>query len=141
MKIKSIALSCAVLLLAGAAAFAQQQEPQTPEQREKQLYESIQKQVDGYAESLDLEDWQVFYADSILTANFGSLAREFEQLGRNKVSDTDVYSRLQDDCMEKNYNAFRKILSDAQWAKYLKTGAARDKKARDKRAAKRAKQL
>ena len=128
------------MLLVPCVALAQQQGPQTPEQREKQMYENIQKQVDNMAESLDLEDWQIFYADSILTTNFGALAKEFEDLGKNKVSDPEVYSRLQDACMEKNYNAFRRILNEQQWAKYLKTGAARDKKARDKREAKRQQQ-
>lgn len=127
-----------LFLLACLPALAQEQ-ALTPEQREKQLYENIQKQVDDMADRLDLEDWQVFYADSILTANFGELAREYEQLGRNRVSDADIYIRIQDGCMEKNYNAFRRILSDEQWAKYLKSGAAREKKARDKRAAKREK--
>ena len=127
-----------LFLLACLPALAQEQ-ALTPEQREKQLYENIQKQVDDMADRLDLEDWQVFYADSILTANFGELAREYEQLGRNRVSDEDIYIRIQDGCMEKNYNAFRRILSDEQWAKYLKSGAAREKKARDKRAAKREK--
>lgn len=129
-----------LMLLVPGVALAQQQAPQTPEQREKQMYENIQKQVDDMASSLDLEDWQIFYADSILTTNFGALAKEFEDLGKNKVSDPEVYSRLQDACMEKNYNAFRRILNEQQWTKYLKTGAARDKKARDKRAEKREKQ-
>ena len=127
------------MLLVPGVAFAQQQGPQTPEQREKQMYENIQKQVDNLAETLDLEDWQIFYADSILTTNFGALAKEFEELGKNRVSDPEVYSRLQDACMEKNYNAFHAILNEQQWAKYLKTGAARDKKARDTRAEKREK--
>ena len=42
--------------------------------------------------------------------------------------------------MEKNYNALHAILNEEQWTKYLKTGAARDKKARDKREAKRQQQ-
>lgn len=128
----------AVAALLCISAFGQEQ-PLTPEQKEKQMYENIQKQVDDMATRLDLEDWQIFYADSILTTNFGALAREFEVLQKQRVSDVEVYSRLQDDCMEKNYNAFHAILSEQQWAKYLKTGAAREKKARDKRAAKRAK--
>ena len=129
-----------LMLLVPGVAFAQQQGPQTPEQREKQMYENIQKQVDNLAETLDLEDWQIFYADSILTTNFGALAKEFEALGKNRVSDPEVYSRLQDACMEKNYNALHAILNEEQWTKYLKTGAARDKKARDKREAKRQQQ-
>ena len=126
----------AALLLAGTA-FAQNGQPQTPEQREKQMYENIQKQVDQMADNLNLEDWQIFYADSILTTNFGAMAREFESLSRNKVSDPEIYSRIQDECMEKNYNAFHKILDEKQWARYLKMGAAREKRARDKREEKR----
>ena len=129
-----------MLLLVPVMVLAQQQQPQTPEQREKQMYENIQKQVDNLAETLDLEDWQIFYTDSILTTNFGALAKEFEDLSKNRVSDPEVYSRLQDACMEKNYNALHTILNEEQWTKYLKTGAARDKKARDKREAKRQQQ-
>ena len=129
-----------MLLLVPVMVLAQQQQPQTPEQREKQMYENIQKQVDNLAETLDLEDWQIFYTDSILTTNFGALAKEFEDLSKNRVSDPEVYSRLQDACMEKNYNALHAILNEEQWTKYLKTGAARDKKARDKREAKRQQQ-
>ena len=34
------------------------------------------------------------------------------------------------------YQAFRGIFKDEQWTKYLKCGAGREKKARDKRALK-----
>lgn len=130
----------ALLALAFPLAAAAQQQPQTPEQREKQLYENIQKQVDDLADRLDLEDWQIFYADSILTRNYTDLAREFEKQSANKVSDSSIYQLLQDGCAEKNYNALKAILSEEQWAKYLKQGAARAKKDRDRRAAKRQKQ-
>ena len=35
--------------------------------------------------------------------------------------------------MEQMYQALRKVFDDKQWTKYLKSGAARDKKMRDKR--------
>ena len=38
-------------------------------------------------------------------------------------------------------NSVRGILEDAQWQKFLKSGAAKEKKARDKREAKRGKQI
>lgn len=135
-KVSIIALLALTLPLAAAA----QQQPQTPEQREKQLYENIQKQVDDLAGRLDLEDWQIFYADSILTRNYTDLSREFEKQSANKVSDSSIYQLLQDACAEKNYEAFKLILTEEQWAKYLKQGAARAKKDRDRRAAKRQKQ-
>ena len=37
------------------------------------------------------------------------------------------------------YTAFRKVFNNAQWEKYLKNGAGREKKNRDKRAEKREK--
>ncbi|HOE94667.1 MAG TPA: hypothetical protein PLU97_04615 [Candidatus Cryptobacteroides sp.] len=128
-----------LLLLSFSAAIAgraQQQQPLTPEQKEKQLYEAIQKQVDDYAENLNLEDWQIFYADSILTHNLVELSKEYEIQSKNKVSDSSIYMLIQDTWMEKTYQAFKKILNEEQWQKYLKTGAGRAKKDRDKRAAK-----
>jgi len=132
-KVAITVLLATVFSLAAAA----QQQPQTPEQREKLLYENIQKQVDDLATRLDLEDWQIFYADSILTRNYTDLSKEFEKQSANKVSDSSIYQLLQDECSEKNYLAFKAILSEEQWAKYLKQGAAKAKKDRDRRAAKR----
>ena len=108
----------------------------TPEQ-EQQFYDNLEKEVDKLTVTLDLEDWQVFYADSILTHNYLAMMDDLNNLNRAKVSNVDAFQRAQDKWMEASYNAFRGILSDEQWEKYLKGGAARDKKARDKREAKR----
>lgn len=113
------------------------QEQKTPEQREKEFSEAIEKEVERYQQSLDLNDWQVFYVDSILTHNYTALQKEMMELSSAKVSNSDIYYVTQDKWMEATYEAFHRIFSEAQWNKYLKTGAARDKKARDKRAAKR----
>jgi hypothetical protein len=53
--------------------------------------------------------------------------------------DEAARSAAQDRWMESTYNAFNKFLTPEQWEKYLKNGAAREKKARDKRAQKAAK--
>ena len=138
MKLKAI---LSVLFLAfGLAAFAQQQQPLTPEQKEAKLYESIEKQLDDLTSKLDLEDWQVFYADSILTHDYKAMTAEMEALQGNKVENTDLYVMVQDKWMEQIYNSFHKIFDEEQWVKYGKMGAARAKKARDKRAAKNARQ-
>ena len=134
MRFKAIILC---VLFCGIAHGAAAQQAQTREQQEKQLYENIQKQVDDMTSHLDLADWQVFYTDSILTHNYGEMSREFEELSNSKVSNTDLYYVIQDKWMEETYNALHKVFNDEQWAKYLKSGGARDKKARDKRAAKR----
>ena len=55
---------------------------------------------------------------------------------KKKVSNSDMYYVIQDKWMEKMYNGFKGVLDEDQWKKYLKSGAERQKKARDKRAAK-----
>lgn len=127
-------------IIAFAASFqahpAFAQEHKTPEQREKEFYEAIEKQVERMEEQLNLEDWQVFYVDSILTHDYKALQDEFALMSAAKMSNSDLFYDVQDKWMEKIYQAMRKVLDDEQWKLYEKSGAARDKKARDKRAAK-----
>lgn len=130
-------LACILLSLAAVLPLFAQQGPKSEAEREKELYEYIQNEVDRLTEALDLEVWQTFYADSILTNNFKQMQIELKELGDAKVSNSDIYYAVQDKWMEKSYVAFNKILAPEQWTKYCKMGAARDKKARDKRAAKR----
>lgn len=136
MKYKSIKIFgiCALLLLPFAAA-AQQQDPDAEEI--KQLREVIDKTVENYESLLDLEVWQSFYLDSILTHDYDAMRLELKGLRDAKVSNSDAYIRVQDKWAEQIYNSLQKVFNEEQWAKYLKTGAARDKKNRDKRAAKR----
>lgn len=135
MKTKHILLT-AIGLIFCLAASAQEQ-PLTPEQRAKKLREAIDKMVENYEESLQLEDWQAFYADSILTHNMEERNKEMEALMANKVENYDIYTMIGDKWDEETYIAFQKILTEEQWKKYLKTGAARAKKSRDLRAARR----
>ena len=115
-------------------AFAQQQ---SPEEEAKQFREALDRKVDDYTIMLDLEDWQTFYVDSILTHDYEAMRDELKLMQAAKMSTTDAYTRVQDKWEEQMYVAMEKVLDEKQWAKYLKTGAAREKKARDKRAAKR----
>jgi len=135
MKTKHILLTV-VGLLVFLAASAQEQ-PLTPEQRAKKMREAIDKMVEDYERNLQLEDWQAFYADSILTHNLEERNKEMEAMASNKVANYDLYTMVGDKWEEETYNAFRRILTDEQWKKYLKSGAGRAKKARDQRAAKR----
>lgn len=125
----------AALLLLPFLAGAQQ--PQSEEEELKQLREVIDKTVAAYETQLRLEDWQSFYVDSILTHDYDALRLELKALREAKVSNADIYQTTQDKWAEQIYNALQKVFDEDQWAKYLKSGAARDKKARDKRAAKR----
>ena len=103
----------------------------------KQMREAIDRQIDNYTSLLDLEDWQVFYVDSILTHDYEEMRLELKGLRDAKIGNTDAYVRAQDKWSEQIYNSFEKVFDEQQWAKYLKSGASREKKARDKRAAKR----
>lgn len=135
MKTKHILLTVVGLIMFLAASA--QEQPLTPEQRAKKLREAIDKMVEDYERTLQLEDWQAFYADSIITHNIEERNKEIEALASNKVENYDLYTMVGDKWEEETYKAFRRILTDEQWKKYLKSGAGRAKKSRDQRAAKR----
>ena len=135
MKTKHILLTVVGLLMFLAASA--QEQPLTPEQRAKKMREAIDKMVEDYERNLQLEDWQAFYADSILTHNLEERNKEMEAMASNKVANYDLYTMVGDKWEEETYNAFRRLLTDEQWKKYLKSGAGRAKKARNQRAAKR----
>ncbi len=132
---KKYLLILAICLAAGSVN-ALAQDNKTPEQREKEFYEAVQKQVENLEESLKLEDWQVFYVDSILTHDYKAMQDEFAEMSAAKMSNSDLFYDVQDKWMERIYQSLQKVFTPEQWAQYQKTGAARDKKARDKRAAK-----
>lgn len=132
---KKILFSAIGLLISVAASFAQQQQL-SPEEKAKKMDEFIQQQVNKLEVSLKLEDWQVFYADSILNHDYRALQEELDEMTESKVSNAELYTQANDKWAERIYNAMNKILDEDQWAKYLKSGAGREKKARDKRKAK-----
>ena len=136
MKYKAIKIfGIAAMLLLPFQAGAQQ--AQGAEEEIKQMREAIDQTVENYERILELEDWQSFYVDSILTHDYDALRVELKNLQAAKMSNADVYQQVQDKWAEQIYVALQKVLDEKQWAKYLKNGAAREKKARDKRAAKR----
>ena len=124
------------LLTLSAAAQPQGQSEQDKIKEEKQLREYIDKNVEQTGINLGLEDWQLFYVDSILTHDVTAMTAEIKQLQASKVSNSAVYEQVQDKWLEAIYQAMGKVLNEDQWNKYLKQGAAREKKARDKRKAK-----
>lgn len=132
---KNIFLTAVCLVISTLCAFAQQNPP-SQEEQEKKLSEYIQKEVDRLEMTLKLEDWQVFYVDSILNHDYRAMQEEMNSLASSKVTNYDIYTRASDKWAENIYVAFRKVLNDNQWEKYLKSGAGREKKAREKRKAK-----
>jgi hypothetical protein len=130
---KRVFLSLAGVLLCTLAAMAQDPEAQ---KREKEFFENLDKQITQMSDQLDLEDWQIFYADSILTHDYQAMQQELTELQKKKVSNTDIYNEVVYRWQDQIDESLQKVFSDEQWAKYQKNGAARAKKARDKRRAK-----
>ena len=115
------------------AASAREQQPQTPEQREKQLLEFIDKEVQRLSSQLDLEYWQEFYVDSTLTHDYKAMTAELERLSSAKVENTDLYIAVQDTWAEQIDASYKSVFTEEQWNKYWKTGAKKAQQARDKR--------
>lgn len=120
-----------ILMLASAAKASAQEQGKQPD-----IYEQAEQEADRLQRLLDLEDWQVFYVDSTLKHDFPAMMAEYEELQKAKVSNQSMYLAVHDKWMEKIDQAYRKFFTDEQWAAYLKSGAARAQKAREKRKAK-----
>lgn len=132
MKFYRLLSVSAAILLSLFAARAQNQQPQNKEQREKQMYEYIDKEVKRLSDMLELEYWQEFYVDSILTHDYQALAEELEALQAAKVSNPDIYQSVQDKWADQIEKSFQRYFTDEQWKKYSKSVASQKKK-RDKR--------
>ena len=130
---KNFAPGLVCFLFALVCLPASAQSGQKKEDKEKKMDEFIQNQVSNLENSLKLETWQTFYVDSILNHDYRAMQDELDNLSSAKVSNTDIYIRTQDKWNEQIYQALSKVMNEAQWNKYLKMGAAREKKFRDKR--------
>ena len=132
MKFYRLLSVSAAILLSLFAARAQNQQPQNKEQQEKQMYEFVDKEVKRLSDMLELEYWQEFYVDSILTHDYLALMEEREKLAVSKVSNPDLYQMVYDKWMEQIDNSFQRVFNEDQWKKYSKSVAS-EKKKRDKR--------
>ena len=127
---------CAMMLGMFSLSAAAQDPAQAQKEAEEKLYESVDREVERLTNLLDLDDAQIFYVDSILAHDLKAVQDEFAVLSRQKVTNMDIYEDARLKWMDKIYYAYEKVFNEEQWAKYLKSGAARDKKNRDKRLSK-----
>lgn len=116
------------LVFSSVELFAQQQEP-------PDLVEMAAQEAERLQTVLELEDWQLFYVDSTLQHNYMKMDEEVKELSASKVANASLYYSVQDKWMEKTDSLYKTIFTEAQWNKYLKSGAARQIKAREKRKA------
>jgi len=137
MKIYKIIIATLPCLLLGISAKAQSQQPQSPEQQEKQMLEYIDKEVKRLSDLLELEYWQEFYVDSTLNHDLHARMEELQNMQKAKVENSDLYQTISDKWMQQIDNSYKRFFTEEQWAKYWKSGAKRAQKERDKRASKR----
>ena len=117
------------LLTISASAYAQNNE-------EKDLPSVIGEIVEAMGKDLNLEDWQLFKADSTLMYNYTQLNIEMDNLRKSGVYNNDIYMMTSDKWTDAVDTTFQKhIFTDKQWEKYLKSDFGRQKRARDKRMA------
>ncbi|MBR6415985.1 MAG: hypothetical protein IKS22_07745 [Bacteroidales bacterium] len=129
--ITSVMLTFLASVAFSVSVLAQSQDPKQPS-----MEELATQEADRLGAILKLEDWQIFYVDSTLQHDYVALDTELKELQKSKVGNTDIYVSVQDKWMQQIYNTFQKIFDEDQWASYLKSGAAKEQKARDKRKAK-----
>lgn len=103
------------------------------QQKQPDVYEQAEAEADRLQRVLDLEDWQVFYVDSTLKHDLPAMMAEYEQLKASKVENVSIYQSVQDKWMDKVDATYKRIFTEAQWKVYLKQGASKAQKARDKR--------
>lgn len=121
-----------MLFFVSVNAYAQEQ----GEQKQPTPEEMAAKEADRLADLLKLEYWQVFYVDSTLQHDYAAWQEEVKKLQAAKVDNYDLYTITSDKWMEQIDKTYKKLFTPQQWAAYLKSGAAKQQKAREKRKAK-----
>ena len=141
---KKLLFTATCLLISMLSALGQQTtvgqgggpSPEQLAEQEKKMDEFIYGEIEKLTRTLKLEDGQVFYVDSILNNDYRALQAELNSMGQARVANSDIYIRTRDKWAEQMFVSMKKVFNEEQWAKFLKSGAGKEKKARDKRAAK-----
>lgn len=131
LNIHSVIAFATFLMLSAFSFQAGAQEQEGPD-----VFEQAEMEADRLQRVLDLEDWQVFYVDSTLKHDYPAMIAEYGELQKSRVSNTSMYQDVHDKWMENIDATYRRIFTDEQWNAYLKSGAAKAIKAREKRKAK-----
>ena len=123
--IKILFTSFLLALTTSLYAQTQKQEPKTPE-------EAAVEQALKLQQSLKLSDYQLFYVDSILQANFVGQYQEFEKMKTSGLQSQKSYEDVYNKWKSKTEDAFEKILDKAQFEKFLKLSgvSAKERKQR-----------
>ena len=92
------------------------------------------KMADQLERDLDLDAAQVFKVDTLFQHIYKEYYAEVEKLAKAGVpSISGQYLRTSDKWGDYSDKVLETILTEEQWAKYLKSSAGKNKKTRDKR--------
>lgn len=129
-----------LLLLACASPLLCAQE-KSPEEikakKEEEIYNMMETQLEHEIKFYELEDWQIFKIDSTLVHDYMAMLDDYDVLTKKGVQNMDFYQEVQDKWMESIHQTYLRVLSEEQKVKYLKSGAGKAAKARERRAARR----
>ena len=128
---KAFILAVVSFLAFGLEAVAQQQKEDGPD-----IYEQAEAEADRLQGVLKLEDWQTFYVDSTLKHDYPAMMAEMEDLRAAKITNVDIFQDVQDKRWDRIDASYRNIFTDEQWKAYLKSGAGKAQKMREKRRSK-----
>ena len=104
-----------VLIWVGFPVVFAQEPPKQKEPHEVAAEEAVRMEKE-----LELTPDQVFYVDSVLQYNYAGLKEEFDSMSGSGMQDARNYETVRDKWIQKNLDAFKKILPDQQYIKYLK---------------------
>ncbi len=130
---KSIMVSAFAFLLCCTLSHAQdQQDP-------PDFIQIAEDMADRWQVLLKLSDAQTFFVDSTLKHDYVAMNEEMMKLQAQNVTSSSVYYVVQDKWQDAIDASFRRIFNDEQWELYLKNGALKMQKQREKRREKAAK--
>lgn len=125
-KYKRIAILFAVLLTT-LSAFAQNQEESV------NYMEMAAKQTEEFIKLYKLDEAQAFKVDTLLQRVYPAMMSEIETAKKGGASNYETFQAIQDRYANHIDNVLSEIFTPAQWKKYLKTAAGKEKTKREKR--------
>lgn len=122
-------LSVSIFTLSFITLTAQQEQQEKP----KSPAEIAETQADKLQTELKLNGKQLFQVDSVLQSNLTGVSAEFEKLKKGGITSNDAYINVRDSWQLKTEEAFKKILTEEQFKKYMIFIGKMDSKGRMKK--------
>jgi hypothetical protein len=103
------------------------------QEKQKTPVEIASEQADKLQEQLKLNNKQLFQVDSVLQNNITGVTADFEKLKKGGRMSSEAYIQVRDSWQLKTEEAFKKILTEEQFKKYMIFIGKMDNKGRMKK--------